>query len=71
MTIIEFGREVEPAMPFMIIVYTLIFRKRAPYFGFNPEKAWIQETLMKEALPILYIGLMLFIGYCTYLNYWT
>ena len=71
MTIIQFGQEVEPVMPVMLLLYWLWFRDRSGYFGFDYRKPWIRETPLRLIMPTMFAALMLFIAYCTYLNNWT
>ena len=70
MKIIELGKAIEPAMPLLISLYWYIFRDRSGYFGFDYEKPWIRQTPLRVVMPVSFIILMLFIGYCTYLNNW-
>ena len=70
MTLIEFGSKAQVYLPLVVGINHLYFKDRALYFGLNNEKAWIRTTPLRVVIPILYLGVLSFFAYCTYLLHW-
>ena len=70
MKLIELAQAIEPWAPLILAIYWIKTGDRAVYLGFDCKKDWIRKTPLKIIIPMLFIGILLLIGYSTYLNHW-